>query len=96
MTTKTAGQLVQGLLFIFKQPATATPAEGEDVQEVGLHVAGSISHAQHRLLLTLSEQTQTEFTTQADEAGLRLTFTTAPPASAAAGVNSAGLLHAQG
>lgn len=75
MTRSTAGQLLEGLLLIFKQAATATPAEGEQVQEVGLHVTGSISHAQQRMLLELGERTQTGYTTQADGAGLWVTFT---------------------
>lgn len=83
ITRMTAGRLLEGLLAIFSLTATATPAEGNAVQEVGLNVATPFGLDQLRQLLLLSEITRTSFTLQAVGSYIRVAYTAPPPATAA-------------
>jgi hypothetical protein len=69
-----AGQLLRGLHLIFNQQATATPADEEAVQEVGVQLANPISHGQQRQLLHLGDITGTEVATAWATTGLRVTL----------------------
>ncbi|QKG59162.1 hypothetical protein GKZ68_21005 (plasmid) [Hymenobacter sp. BRD128] len=83
ITRMTAGSLLDGLLAIFSLTATATPAEGNAVQEVGVNVATPLGPEQLRQLLMLSEITRTSFTLQAVASHIRVAYSAPPSAPAA-------------